>query len=129
MVGVLKLTGVDNDENLNGGEIYHFIPPEGEGKCPFQNTRYYLSMSELAVVDLEVIKARTNVPSEIEGSRDEFRTQLLERDVPCVWTGLEPLLREDVHIIRDVLQSLAGSLSDCLPLLLHIFSGYPSSSQ
>ncbi len=31
-----------------------------------------------------------------------------------MWTGLEPLLGEDVHIIRDVLQSFAGSLSDCL---------------
>ncbi len=29
------LNEVDNDENMNGGEIYHFIPPDGEGKCPF----------------------------------------------------------------------------------------------
>jgi hypothetical protein len=36
-------------------------------------------------VDLEVIKVRTNVPSQ---TRNDFRTNLVERDVRCVWTGL-----------------------------------------
>ena len=39
-------------------------------------------------IDLEVIKARTNVPSETTVTRDDFRTRLLERDVCCVWSGL-----------------------------------------
>jgi hypothetical protein len=34
-------------------------------------------------VDLEVIKVRTNVPSESTQTRNDFRTNLVERDVVC----------------------------------------------
>ena len=53
----------------------------------------------MAVVDLEVIKARTAVPSETTGTRQGFRTQLIERDVCCVFTGLEAQYGEGLHII------------------------------
>ena len=40
-------------------------------------------------VDLEVIKQRSQVPSETTRTREDFRTKLLARDGPlCVWTGL-----------------------------------------
>ena len=39
-------------------------------------------------VDLEVIKQRTNVPSETTGSHHDFRDRLLKRDISCVWTGV-----------------------------------------
>ena len=48
----------------------------------------YLSTEDLAqVVDLDVIKSRTDTPSEPSTMRDDFRTVLEERDVRCVWTG------------------------------------------
>jgi hypothetical protein len=61
----------------------------------------YLFNEDLTMaVDPEVIKQRTNVPSETTGTRDDFRARLLERDIRCVWTGLRP---EDggkaIHII------------------------------
>ena len=60
----------------------------------------YLSNLDLArAVDLEVIKIRTNVPSESTQTRDEFSTNLLERDVCCVWTGVEPDYGAGLHII------------------------------
>jgi len=37
-------------------------------------------------VDLEVIKQRPYVPSETTGTREDFRTKLLERDGGCVYT-------------------------------------------
>ena len=58
----------------------------------------YLSTKDLAqVVDLDVIKARTDTPSESSAMRDDFRTVLGERDVRCVWTG--SVLVDGLHII------------------------------
>ena len=58
----------------------------------------YLSTEDLAqVVDLDVIKARTDTPSESSATRDDFHTVLEERDVRCVWTG--SVLVDDLHII------------------------------
>jgi hypothetical protein len=37
-------------------------------------------------VDLEVSEIVMNVPSESTQTRDEFRNNLLERDVCCLWT-------------------------------------------
>lgn len=53
-------------------------------------TTCYLFNEEFAhrIVDLEVIKLRTNVPSETTQTRDNFRSRLLKRDVRCVWTGV-----------------------------------------
>jgi len=53
----------------------------------------------MAVVDIEVVKARTAVPSETTGTRQGFRTQLIDRDVCCVFTGLEARAGEGLHII------------------------------
>ena len=50
-------------------------------------------------VDLEVIKQRSNVPSETTESRDDFRRDLLERDICCVWTGASDELGTGMHII------------------------------
>jgi hypothetical protein len=50
-------------------------------------------------IDLEVIKARTNMPSESTQTHEEFRANLLERDVCCVWTGAEPAFGAGLHII------------------------------
>jgi len=44
-----------------------------------------LSNGDLSqAVDLEVIKQRSNVPSETTGTRDNFRSDLLIRDACCV---------------------------------------------
>jgi hypothetical protein len=60
----------------------------------------HLSNEDLTrVVDLEVIKIRTDVPSESTQTRDEFNTNLLERDIYCVWTGVEPDEGAGLHII------------------------------
>ena len=56
-------------------------------------------MADMAVVDLEVIKARTTVPSETMWTRSGFRDLLLERDVYCVFTGFEAKFGHSVHII------------------------------
>jgi hypothetical protein len=61
---------------------------------------YYLFNEDLATaVDLEVIKQRTNVPSETEGTCDDFRARLLERDIYCVWTGVGSRFGAGMHII------------------------------
>jgi hypothetical protein len=54
-------------------------------------TACYLFNEDFAhrIVDLQVIKLRTNVPSETTQTRDNFRDRLLKRDVRCVWTGFE----------------------------------------
>jgi hypothetical protein len=39
------------------------------------------------------------MPSESTQTRDEFSTNLLERDVCCVWTGVEPDYGAGLHII------------------------------
>jgi hypothetical protein len=60
----------------------------------------HLSNEDLArAVDLEVIKTRTDFPSESEQTDESFRTMLLERDVRCVWTGFETKIGAGVHII------------------------------
>ena len=59
----------------------------------------FSSMADMAVVDLEVIKARTTVPSETMWTRSRFRDLLLERDVYCVFTGFEADIGHSVHII------------------------------
>ena len=52
-------------------------------------TACYLSNEDFtSIVDLQVIKLRTNVPSETTQTRDGFRDRLLKRDVRCVWTGI-----------------------------------------
>ncbi|OJA19404.1 hypothetical protein AZE42_13933, partial [Rhizopogon vesiculosus] len=61
---------------------------------------YYLSDEDLLhAVDLEVIKLRTNVPSESTNTRNEFREKLLKRDVCCVWTGAAKRHGVGLHII------------------------------
>ncbi|KAF8351962.1 hypothetical protein F5887DRAFT_1170358 [Amanita rubescens] len=75
--GVLALEfsgdGIDTDGDILDQEIYYYVPNE--------------ILDPTRVIDLEVIKARTNVPSETSATRDDFRTRLLERDVCCVWSG------------------------------------------
>jgi hypothetical protein len=39
-------------------------------------------------VDVEVIKQRSQVPSETTATREEFRNKLFKRDGCCVWTGV-----------------------------------------
>ena len=70
-----------NGELLDQG-VYHYIVPN-------QNVLAH-------AVDLEVIKQRSQVPSETTRTRDDFRTRVLERDGYCVWTGLEGI---GMHII------------------------------
>ena len=53
----------------------------------------------MQAVDLEVIKMRTQVPSETTRTREDFHTKLLERDVFCVWTGLDKSFGSGLHII------------------------------
>jgi len=46
-------------------------------------------MADLAVVDIEVSKTRTAVPSETTGTRKGFRGQLLDRDICFILIGIE----------------------------------------
>jgi len=62
-------TGGDLDERV----VYHYVPVEGSGNVS--------SKDLVHAVDLEVIKVRTNVPSESTQTRNDFRTNLVERDV------------------------------------------------
>ena len=49
-------------------------------------------------VNLELIKLRSQVPSQPAGTRDGFRQELATRDgEKCVWTGLPPGV--GMHII------------------------------
>ena len=50
-------------------------------------------------VDIEVIKQRSNVPSETTESRNDFRDQLLIRDGFCVFTGSSDRFGSGLHII------------------------------
>ena len=112
--GVLSLqpddhVGIDTDEDAVGGEVYHYVPA-----APLLGTFFslscvhaghlqhviYLSTEGLThAVDLEVIKARTNTPSESSATRDDFQTVLAERDVCCVWTGTTLGFSDGLHII------------------------------
>lgn len=69
-----------NGELLDQG-VYHYI-------VPGQNVLAH-------AVDLEVIKQRSQVPSETTGTPEDFRTRTLERD-GCVWTSLEGI---GMHVI------------------------------
>ena len=59
----------------------------------------FSSMTDMAVVDLEVIKARTAVSSETTGTHDGFREDLLKRDLCCIFTGHPPNFGEGFYII------------------------------
>ena len=93
--------GIDTDEDAVGGEIYYYVPAAPLGTFLLLSREMhviYLSNEDLAqVVDLDVIKARTDTPSESSATRDDFRTVLEERDVRCVWTG--SVLVDGLHII------------------------------
>ena len=49
-------------------------------------------------VDLEVIKLKTNVPSETTLTQGKFQANLLEHDICCVWTGANPDHGAGLHI-------------------------------
>ena len=119
---------IDTDEDEVGGEIYHYVAAEDLGT--FLSLSYvhaghlqhviYLSTEDLnQVVDLDVIKVRTDAPSESSATRDNFHDDLEERDVRCVWTGSK--LVDGLHIIpfkrgsevRPATFCREGS--DCLP--------------
>jgi hypothetical protein len=53
----------------------------------------------IKVVDLEVIKQRSGVPSETTETRENFCADLLVRDLCCVWTGNAPARGAGMHII------------------------------
>ena len=55
-------------------------------------------MADLAVVDLEVIKARSTVSTDT-GSRVGFREKVLERDFCCVFIGIPEVSGESLHIV------------------------------
>ena len=98
--------GIDTDEDAVGGEIYYYVPAAPLGtflllSCVhaghLQHVIYLFTEDLAQAVDLDVIKARTDTPSESSATRDDFRTVLEERDVRCVWTG--SVLADDLHII------------------------------
>ena len=66
-------------------------------------------------VDLEVIKDRSNVPSETTDTRNDFRNELLKRDVSCVFTGIAKKYGSGMHIIPYARGSEVGSKT----VLLH----------
>ncbi|KAI0278646.1 hypothetical protein BGY98DRAFT_916858 [Russula aff. rugulosa BPL654] len=63
------------DGDLVDQGVYHYV-------VPGQNVLAH-------AVDLEVIKQRSQVPSETMGTLEDFSANLLERDGSCVWTGLD----------------------------------------
>jgi len=87
--GVLALEhdgeGIGTDGNLDNQGIYYYVADA--------------DADLVHAVDIEVIKTRTNVPSESTQTRDDFRDNLLQRDLFCAWTGVEPLFGDDLHII------------------------------
>ncbi|KIL57679.1 hypothetical protein M378DRAFT_87561 [Amanita muscaria Koide BX008] len=76
---------IDTDGDLDDQEVYHYVPVAG--------------LDLVHAVDLEVIKLRTDVPSESTQTRDEFCNNLLERDVCCVWTGVGRAFGTGLHIV------------------------------
>jgi len=54
-------------------------------------------------VDLEIIKARTHMPSQTTEIRDEFCTKLQEREGYCAWTQIK--YGTGLHIIPHHLGS------------------------
>ncbi|KAF8341791.1 hypothetical protein F5887DRAFT_1218252, partial [Amanita rubescens] len=75
---------IDTDEDLDE-DVYHYVT--------------YDELDLASIIDPEVIKTRTNVPSETTEMRNDFSTDLLERDVCCVWTGTDPFIGDGFHII------------------------------
>jgi hypothetical protein len=64
-------------------------------------------------VDPEVIKIRTNMPS--EATADARRINLLQRDTCCVWSGAHGAgLFPISGVPKYVLQPCAGKISDRL---------------
>jgi len=74
--------GITLDDELLDRGTYRYIVP---GDNPLAHA-----------VDLEVIKQRSQVPSETTTTREAFRTKLIERDGYCVWTGADGM---GMHII------------------------------
>ncbi|KAF8523452.1 hypothetical protein BU17DRAFT_85740 [Hysterangium stoloniferum] len=102
---------ISTDGDLYSGGIYYYIT----------NTNSYQA------VDLEVIKMRTSVPSEPMQTRNEFCTNLLERDgffeVPKQWfqliVGNRPNYSEDVGDLDDINDIRNGVFAN--PLIHHVF--------
>ena len=90
-----SILGVIGDLKDSQGNV---IPLDGE--LNDRGTyRYVLSDGQDVLehaVDLEVIRQRTQVPSQTTGTRESFRKKVLERDGRCVWTGLPGV---GMHII------------------------------
>ncbi|KAF8801171.1 hypothetical protein BYT27DRAFT_7235831 [Phlegmacium glaucopus] len=85
--GVLALEHNSNGININGDlddQVYYYVVK---------------GLDLIHAVDIEVIKTRTAVPSGSMETRDQFRTDLLERDTCCVWTGIEARYGAGLHII------------------------------
>jgi len=85
--GVLTLDDdeIETDGDLNDEGIYYYA------------TAGVIDLSH--AVDPEVIKLRTNTPSESTSTRNDFRKNVLDRDVCCVWTGTSPVIGAGMHII------------------------------
>ena len=90
------------------GLLYLFLFPFSPPTYAYLDYNYFFrfhmnarfsSMTDMAVVDLEVIKARTAVSSETTGTHDGFREDLLKRDLCCIFTGHPPNFGEGFHII------------------------------
>jgi hypothetical protein len=80
----------------------------------------------LHAVDLEVIKQRTQVPTETTRTREDFRTRLVERDGErCVWTGASSGV--GMHIIPYKRGDEACGLYVLVPLADQPRSGFNSS--
>jgi hypothetical protein len=86
------------DEDLNEGETYYYITRGHTGK--HMKLTIALSNKDLChAIDLEVVMRRTSVPSEPTSSRNTFRSNLLTRDVRCVFTGTHERCGSGMHII------------------------------
>lgn len=88
------------------------------------NSRVYETLTNISfnedlthAVDLEVIKQRTNPPSETTTSRENFRTNLLARDACCVWTGSSNGI--GMHIIPYKRGSEVISYCSCAGMCSH----------
>jgi hypothetical protein len=98
----MELNGALDDRGL-----YYYVTPEDTGKrsmrhcCPVctKLTIALLNEDLSQAVDLEVIKQRSNIPSETTGSRSNFRSDLLIRDACCVFTGSHEQFGSGMHII------------------------------
>jgi hypothetical protein len=89
---------VKDDDTCTGRFCFYTVV-----ECPLAYetlTNGSLSNTDLSMaVDIEVIKQRSNVPSETTESRSDFRNQLLIRDACCVFTGSSDRFGSGMHII------------------------------